>query len=79
MNEQVFDAGRSRQLLPEGLDDTAPGPQLSAVLAELDHTRLNGHDLVRVIRAQQRQVAYEQARLYAAVAEDGALPRRPPR
>ncbi len=42
----------------------APGAELGALLATLDYERLSPHDLVRVLRAQQRQAAHYQAASY---------------
>ena len=58
-----------RECVPEGLADMPPGPELAAVLAGIDRSRLNGHDLVIVIRARMRQRAYDDAELLADVAE----------
>jgi len=63
-----FEPG-GRQVLPEGLGKMAPGAALSAVLETVDLSRLNGHDLVTVLGAEQRQISHHQARLYAAIAE----------
>ncbi|MGH4025175.1 MAG: hypothetical protein ACRDRV_11410 [Pseudonocardiaceae bacterium] len=60
-----------RQLLPEGLAGTAPGPQLGAALAGLDLRALAGSDLVEVLQARARQLAHEQAQLLAVMAEIG--------
>jgi hypothetical protein len=62
---------RARQLLPEGLANVPPGPELAAVLASLELSRLSGADCVEVLRAQHRQASHEQARLMAAMAEVG--------
>jgi len=58
-----------RQVLPEGLGEMAPGAALGAVLETVDLRRLNGHDLVTVLRAGQRQVSHYQAVVYEAMAE----------
>ncbi|HEU0089226.1 MAG TPA: HNH endonuclease signature motif containing protein [Pseudonocardiaceae bacterium] len=60
-----------RQLLPEGLAEMAPGPQLGAALAGLDLSALTGSDLVEVLQARARQLSHEQAQLLAAMAEIG--------
>ncbi len=49
----------------------APSPELGAVLAGLDIHALAGSDLVEVLRARARQLAHEQARLLATMAEIG--------
>ncbi len=41
-----------------------PGAELGALLATLDYERLSPHDLVRVLRAQQRQASHYQAASY---------------
>jgi hypothetical protein len=72
----------TRQLaaIPDDLEAIDPGPELAAVLAGLDWDRITGRDLIRVLQAQQRQVAHYQAGLhwtmhqvvahYEAVADD---------
>lgn len=55
--------------VPEGLAAMPPGPELSAVLGGLDLSRVGNDDIVEVMAAQSRQVAYEQARLLAAMDE----------
>ena len=45
------------------------GPELSVVLASIDRTRLTGHDLVVLLEARGRQVSFDQAELYAGMAE----------
>ena len=74
---------KTRLPIPAGLAEMPPGPELAAVLADIDLSRLGGLDCVTVMRAQHRQVAHEQARLMAAMVEvavcgigpDDALPR----
>ena len=60
---------KTRLPIPVGLADLPPGPELAAVLAGIDLSRLGGLDCVEVMRAQHRQVAHEQARLMAAMVE----------
>jgi Domain of unknown function (DUF222) len=55
-------------LLPEGLDEMPPGPELARVLADIDLDGLPGFDLVVVMQAQARQVSFQQAELLATVA-----------
>lgn len=62
------------QVLPPDLAELPPGPRLSAALASLDLRRLTAHQLAVVIAAQNRQIAYEQSRLLAAVWELGHTP-----
>jgi hypothetical protein len=48
-------------VIPDNLDDIPPGPQLAAVLASLEWEHISGYDLIRVLRAQHRQIAHYQA------------------
>ena len=41
-----------RIVLPDGLAEMAPGPELAAVLAGLDRSVLNGHEMVIVLQAR---------------------------
>ncbi len=54
--------GDAQQGLPPGFDEMGPGLFLSIMLESVDPTRLNGHDAVRVLEAEARQVAYYEAR-----------------
>ncbi len=60
-----------RQLIPEGLAQLAPGPELGVLLGGLDISALAGTDLVEVLRARARQLSHEQAQLLAVMAEVG--------
>ncbi|MGH3793626.1 MAG: DUF222 domain-containing protein [Pseudonocardiaceae bacterium] len=60
-----------RQVLPEGVAQLAPGPELGVLLAGVDIHAVTGSDLVEVLRARSRQLAHEQAQLLAAMAEVG--------
>jgi hypothetical protein len=64
----------ARQLIPADLGQMAPGPQLAAVLANIDRSRLNGYDLVVLLQAQHRQIAYDQAQLLSTMAEIAHCP-----
>lgn len=55
--------------LPHGFDLIPPGPLLAAALARVDRSRLNGYDLVRTLRAHERQVAHHQAQSMADTVE----------
>jgi hypothetical protein len=46
-----------------------PGVELAWALARIDRTQLNGHQLVTVLKARQRQIAHDHAHLYADMAE----------
>lgn len=67
MIERMF--ANEREVLPKNFESMVPGPVLAAFLSVLDRSRLNGHDLVRVIIARERQVAHEQAEVMADMAE----------
>ena len=58
-----------QQGLPPGFDEMGPGLFLSIMLESVDPTRLNGHDAVRVLEAEARQVAYYEARRLLAMTE----------
>jgi hypothetical protein len=50
-----------RHQLPAGFDLIPPGPLLSMALAQIDRSKLNGHELVRTMVAQEPQVSHHQA------------------
>jgi hypothetical protein len=60
-----------RQLIPEGLAEMVPGPELAALLARIDIHALTGADAIEVLRARARQLSHEQARLLATMVEVG--------
>ncbi|MGH3916492.1 MAG: DUF222 domain-containing protein [Pseudonocardiaceae bacterium] len=60
-----------RQLIPEGLADIPPGPELACVLAGVELSQLSGFDCVEVLKAQYRQANHERARVMAAMVEVG--------
>lgn len=62
------------ETVPEGLATMAPGPELAELLARIDRSRLNGHDLVTVMQAWARQVAHAHAEVYATMAEVALCP-----
>jgi len=66
-----------RELIPEGLADIPPGPELARVLAGIELSRLSGFDCVEVLKAQYRQANHERARVMAAMAEVGVCGRVP--
>jgi hypothetical protein len=64
----MFDAETEcppRDHLPDGLAEMAPGPELAVVLADLDRSVLNGHEMVIVLQARARLVSHYQAEMYA--------------
>ena len=56
--------GKAVSVVPDNLETLAPGAELGAQLAMLDYERLSPHDLVRVLKAQQRQASHYQAASY---------------
>ncbi len=60
--------------LADRIDDMSPGCELAGLLDQIDRAKLNGFDLVRVIRARARQVAYDQAQMMADTVELGYSP-----
>jgi hypothetical protein len=60
-----------RQLIPEGLAEIAPGPELARALDGIELSRLSGFDCVEVLKAQYRQANHERTRVLAAMAEVG--------
>lgn len=63
-----------RQVLPGGLEEMSPGPFLAAVLSWVDRSRLNGHDLVRVMRAETRMASHYEAARMATMVEVAQCP-----
>jgi hypothetical protein len=49
-----------RETLPD-LESIVPGSFLAVVLEHVDRERLNGHDVVRLLQARERQLAHLQA------------------
>lgn len=70
----MFDTEVVRQVIPDDLDSMAPGFMLAAFLSRIDRSRLNGHDLIVLMRARNRQVAYHQAQLLADMSEVARCP-----
>ncbi len=50
-----------RASVPDNLEDIPPGTDLARVLDAIDWERLSEHDLIRVLRAQDRQISHYQA------------------
>ncbi|HEX6869682.1 MAG TPA: hypothetical protein VF163_01175 [Micromonosporaceae bacterium] len=59
---------------PAGLDTMAPGPRLAAVLAGIGRDGLSGAQVAVLVRAQGRQLAYQEAMLLADVGRLAAQP-----
>ena len=57
--------------VPPGLADLPPGPELGALLAGIDVSRVPNARILDVLKAESRQLAHQQARLFAAMAEVG--------
>lgn len=49
-----------RHELPD-LESMVPGPMLAVLLEHIDRRRLNGHDVVRLLKARARQMAHQSA------------------
>ena len=58
-------------VVPPGLADLPPGPGLAAALAQIDVSGVPNGGIVEVLRAEARQLAHQQARVFAAMAEVG--------
>ncbi|HSJ36546.1 MAG TPA: DUF222 domain-containing protein [Acidimicrobiia bacterium] len=63
-----------RTVLPEGLAEMAPGPELGSVLGSIDRDELNGYELIEVLKAEARQISYWQARFDADLIEMAHTP-----
>ncbi len=59
--------------IAEGLDGISPGPRLAAILSTIDVEHLSGQHAIIFIRAQNRQIAHDEARQYRALARVGDL------
>jgi len=62
-----MDSNRPRGGIPAGLDELKPSPRLGAILSTIDVDRLSGREAVIFARAQNRQIAHDQARAYRAL------------
>lgn len=60
--------------LPAGFDSLEPGPYLAAVIASIDVHRLNGFDVIRVVKARARLASHHEAGKYEAIAEVAYTP-----
>ncbi len=63
-----------RSVLPDGLAEMAPGPELGWLLAGIDRSVLNGHEMVIVLQASARLVSHDQAQMYADMMEVALSP-----
>jgi hypothetical protein len=64
----------NRHLLPDDLESISAGPYLVAVVGSVDRSRLNGHDVVRLMQAESRLENSCAARKLASVAEVAHCP-----
>jgi len=62
-----MDSNRPGGGIPAGLDGMTPGPRLGAILSTIDIEGLSGREAVLFARAQNRQIAHDQARAYRAL------------
>lgn len=58
-----------RHLLPGGLEEIEPGPFLAALVSSVDVSRLNGHDVVRLMTARARLASHHEAGKLEAISE----------
>jgi hypothetical protein len=67
-------AEEDRHLLPDDLESIQAGPFLAAIVRSVDRSRLNGHDVVRLLQAEARLEASDVAHKLASVAEVAHCP-----
>jgi hypothetical protein len=58
-----------RHVIPDDLESIPVGPFLASILSTVDRRRLNGHDLIRVMKSRERLAAHFQAESLADMAE----------
>lgn len=63
-----------RDVLPPGLAEMAPGPELGSVLDSIDRDELNGYELIEVLKSEARQISYWQSRFYGDLVEMAHTP-----
>ena len=59
----------NRHVLPDDLEVVPPGPYLAAVVSSVDRSRLNGHDVVRLMQTEARMSSHHEAGKYEAMSE----------
>lgn len=64
----------ARGILPEGVDDIAPGADLARLLEDVDRTGLNGYELVQMVEARSRLIAHFQAEFHSDIMELALTP-----
>ena len=65
----MFDDELKRQVLPDDLESIPPSLILAGYLYGIDRSRLNGHDLVVVMRAEARMESHYAAQRMATITE----------
>lgn len=60
--------------LPGNLEEIPVGPYLALIVSSVDRTKLNGYDLVRVMRIEARLAASHEAGKFAAMVEVAMTP-----
>lgn len=63
-----------RHVLPADFESMTPGPFLAAIVGSVDRSKLNGHDLVRLLEAEARLEASVTAGKLSSVAEIAHCP-----
>lgn len=63
-----------RHVLPDDLESIPAGPFLAAIVSSVDRSRLNGHDLVRLMQAEASLESSSAAQKLASVAEVAHCP-----
>ena len=58
-----------RHLIPDDLEMIPPGPILAGYIYRIDRSRLNGHDLIKVLKAEGRLASHYQAQQLSTMAE----------
>lgn len=71
--EHVFDTNfdprePAHEGIPEGLDETEPGPFLGGFLSAIDVNEVSGYDRFIMLRAHQRMASHYQAHVYQDMA-----------
>ena len=69
MFEHMFDVAEDRQVLPDNLEDAPIGVSLAAVVMSADRTKLNGHDALRLLKAEARLASHFEAAKLATMVE----------
>jgi hypothetical protein len=64
----VLEFAERQAVLPRGIEEMPPGPELAVLLDAIDVDRLSAADRVTVMEAEQRLVSHFQARVYASMA-----------